>query len=239
MIKNINENKKINKNLSLGECVIIYPGIVEKFNNMQLDYCCGGNKNLEVALKEKGIDVAKFIENVNIEFDKFVANNSSYVNWNEKSSEELINHIINVHHTKTFELLNDISPLLLKVFKVHYNHLPEVLKRVNKLFGTLKFELEEHLIKEEKELFPKIIELGKIINKNEREQLIEEIQSFIEEHEVAGDIIKELDTITDGYTVPEWACTSFELLYSKLHELEKDLFIHIHKENNILFKRYK
>ncbi|NEU05257.1 iron-sulfur cluster repair di-iron protein [Clostridium senegalense] len=239
MIKNINKNRKINKNLSLGECVIIYPGIVEKFNNMQLDYCCGGNKNLEVALKEKGIDVAKFIENVNIEFDKFVANNSSYVNWNEKSSEELINHIINVHHTKTFELLNDISPLLLKVFKVHYNHLPEVLKRVNKLFGTLKFELEEHLIKEEKELFPKIIELGKIINKNEREQLIEEIQSFIEEHEVAGDIIKELDTITDGYTVPEWACTSFELLYSKLHELEKDLFIHIHKENNILFKRYK
>lgn len=239
MIKNINENKKINKNLSLGECVIIYPGIVEKFNNMQLDYCCGGNKNLEVALNEKGIDVDKFIKNVNIEFDKFVANNSSYVNWNEKSSEELINHIINVHHTKTFELLNDISPLLLKVFKVHYNHLPEVLKRVNKLFGTLKFELEEHLIKEEKELFPKIIELGKIINKNEREQLIEEIQSFIEEHEVAGDIIKELDTITDGYTVPEWACTSFELLYSKLHELEKDLFIHIHKENNILFKRYK
>lgn len=239
MIKNINENRKINKNLSLGECVIIYPGIVEKFNNMQLDYCCGGNKNLEVALKEKGIDVAKFIENVNIEFDKFVANNSSYVNWNEKSSEELINHIINVHHTKTFELLNDISPLLLKVFKVHYNHLPEVLKRVNKLFGTLKFELEEHLIKEEKELFPKIIELGKIINKNEREQLTEEIQSFIEEHEVAGDIIKELDTITDGYTAPKWACTSFELLYSKLHELEKDLFIHIHKENNILFKRYK
>ncbi|GAA0127474.1 iron-sulfur cluster repair di-iron protein [Clostridium sp. CTA-19] len=239
MIKNINENRKINKNLSLSECVIIYPGIVEKFNNMQLDYCCGGNKNLEVALKEKGIDVDKFIKNVNIEFDKFVANNSSYVNWNEKSSEELINHIINVHHTKTFELLNDISPLLLKVFKVHYNHLPEVLKRVNKLFGTLKFELEEHLIKEEKELFPKIIELGKVINKNEREQLIEEIQSFIEEHEVAGDIIKELDTITDGYTVPEWACTSFELLYSKLHELEKDLFIHIHKENNILFKRYK
>ncbi|MBU5228017.1 iron-sulfur cluster repair di-iron protein [Clostridium senegalense] len=239
MIKNINENKNINKNLSLGECVIIYPGIVEKFNNMQLDYCCGGNKNLEVALNEKGIDVDKFIKNVNIEFDKFVANNSSYVNWNEKSSEELINHIINVHHTKTFELLNDISPLLLKVFKVHYNHLPEVLKRVNKLFGTLKFELEEHLIKEEKELFPKIIELGKIINKNEREQLIEEIQSFIEEHEVAGDIIKELDTITDGYTAPEWACTSFELLYSKLHELEKDLFIHIHKENNILFKRHK
>lgn len=44
--------KRITKNLTLGECVAIYPGIIEKFNNMQLDYCCGGNKNLEVALKE-------------------------------------------------------------------------------------------------------------------------------------------------------------------------------------------
>ncbi|MDU7111471.1 MAG: iron-sulfur cluster repair di-iron protein, partial [Clostridium perfringens] len=37
---------------------------------------------------------------------------------------------------------------------------------------------------------------------------------------------------------PEWGCISFKLLYDYLHDLEKDLFIHIHKENNILFPRY-
>ena len=31
---------KLNANLSLGECVIIYPHIVERFNEMNLDYCC-------------------------------------------------------------------------------------------------------------------------------------------------------------------------------------------------------
>ncbi len=228
----------INKNLSLGECVIIYPAIVEKFNDMQLDYCCGGNKNLEVSLKEKDIDVDKFIEDINKELEKFVFDNSSYINWNEKNSEELINHIVNTHHAKTFELLKEIDPLLVKVFKVHYNHLPEVLTQVHKLFGKLKSELEEHLIKEEKILFPKIIEFENTNNIEKKDKLKVEIQSFIAEHEAAGDILKELADITDDYTVPAWACTSFKLLYMKMHDLEKDLFVHIHKENNILFKRY-
>jgi len=238
MFGGINMKNSINKNLSLGECVIIYPAIVEKFNEIQLDYCCGGNKNLEVALKEKEIDVDKFIEDINIELDKFIFDNSLYVNWNERPSEELINHILNTHHAKTFELLKDIDPLLVKVFKVHYDHLPEVLKRVHKLFGALKCELEEHLIKEEKALFPKMIEFEKINNKEEKEKLRGEIKNFIGEHEAAGDILKELEEATEDYNAPEWACTSFKLLYSKMHELEKDLFIHIHKENNILFKRY-
>lgn len=228
----------INRNLSLGECVVIYPAIVEKFNEIQLDYCCGGNKNLEVALNEKDIDVDKFIKNINIELEKFTFDNTLYVNWNEKPSEELINHIINTHHGKTFELLKDIDPLLVKVFKVHYDHLPEVLTRVHKLFGSLKCELEEHLIKEEKVLSPKMIEFDKNNNKEEKEKLKEEIKSIIQEHEAAGDILKELAEITDDYNAPQWACTSFKLLYLKMHELEKDLFIHIHKENNILFKRY-
>ena len=230
--------KSINKNLSLGECVIIYPAVVEKFNDMQLDYCCGGNKNLEIALKEKNINVDKFIEDINEELEEFIFDNSSYINWNERNSEELIQHIVNTHHAKTFELLRDIDPLLVRVFKVHYNHLPEVLTRVHKLFGALKCELED-LIKEEKILFPKIIEFENTNDKEKKDILKVEIESFIGEHEAAGDILKELAQITDDYSAPEWACTSFKLLYMKMHDLEKDLFVHIHKENNILFKRYQ
>lgn len=231
--------KSINKNLSLGECVIIYPAVVEKFNDIGLDYCCGGNKNLEIALKEKNIDVDKFIEDINEELEEFIFDNSSYINWNERNSEELIQHIVNTHHAKTFELLRDIDPLLVRVFKVHYNHLPEVLTRVHKLFGALKCELEEHLIKEEKILFPKIIEFENTNDKEKKDILKVEIERFIGEHEAAGDILKELSHITDDYSAQEWACTSFKLLYMKMHDLEKDLFVHIHKENNILFKRYQ
>lgn len=231
-------NKKINRNLSLGETVIIYPGIIDNFNKLQLDYCCGGAKNLEVALLEKGIDANKFIEEANSDYEKFIIDNSEYIDWNEKTSAELIEHIINTHHNKTFQLLKEIDPLLVKVFKVHYDHNPELLIRVHKLFEELKCELVEHLIKEEKILFPKMMEFENIKDSKAKEALRKEIQDFIGEHEAAGDILKELAEITDDYKLPEWACTSFKLVYMKMHELEKDLFIHIHKENNILFKRF-
>ena len=230
--------KLIRKDYSLGEVVTVYPAVVKKFNDMELDYCCGGNKSLELALKEKGVDVDKFVEDLNKEFKEFKFENSQYVDWREKSSEDLINHIVETHHAETFRLLKEIDPLMVKVFRVHFSHDPELLMKVHSLFGKLKCELEEHLLKEENILFPLMIKYDKAKNEKEKKEIEEDIRIIVNEHEAAGDILKELAEVTDDYKVPEWGCISFKLLYDYLHDLEKDLFIHIHKENNILFPRY-
>ncbi|WP_243289326.1 iron-sulfur cluster repair di-iron protein [Clostridium perfringens] len=230
--------KLIRKDYSLGEVVTVYPAVVKKFNDMELDYCCGGSKSLEVALKEKGVDVDKFIEDLNKEFKEFKFENSQYVDWREKSSEELISHIVETHHGETFRLLREIDPLMVKVFRVHFSHDPELLMKVHSLFGKLKCELEEHLLKEENILFPLMIKYDKAKDEKEKKEIEEDIRIIVNEHEAAGDILKELAEVTDDYKVPEWGCISFKLLYDYLHDLEKDLFIHIHKENNILFPRY-
>ncbi|HFD2049534.1 iron-sulfur cluster repair di-iron protein [Clostridium perfringens] len=230
--------KLIRKDYSLGEVVTIYPAVVKKFNNMELDYCCGGSKSLELALKEKGVDVDKFVEDLNKEFKEFKFENSQYVDWREKSSEELISHIVETHHAETFRLLKEIDSLMVKVFRVHFSHGPELLMKVHSLFGKLKCELEEHLLKEENILFPLMIKYDQAKDKEEKKEIEEDIRIIVNEHESAGDILKELAEVTDDYKVPEWGCISFKLLYDYLHDLEKDLFIHIHKENNILFPRY-
>ena len=230
--------KLIRKDYSLGEVVTVYPAVVKKFNDMELDYCCGGSKSLEVALKEKGVDVDKFVEDLNKEFKEFKFENSQYVDWREKSSEELISHIVETHHGETFRLLKEIDPLMVKVFRVHFSHGPELLMKVHSLFGKLKCELEEHLLKEENILFPLMIKYDKAKDKEEKKEIEGDIRIIVNEHEAAGDILKELAEVTDDYKVPEWGCISFKLLYDYLHDLEKDLFIHIHKENNILFPRY-
>lgn len=230
--------KLITKDYSLGEVVTVYPVVVKKFNDMELDYCCGGSKSLELALKEKGIDIDKFVEDLNKEFKEFKFENSQYVDWREKSSEELINHIVETHHGETFRLLKEIDPLMVKVFRVHFSHDPELLMKVHSLFGKLKCELEEHLLKEENILFPLMIKYDQAKDKEEKKEIEEDIRIIVNEHEAAGDILKELAEVTDDYKVPEWGCISFKLLYDYLHDLEKDLFIHIHKENNILFPRY-
>ncbi|HAT4363456.1 TPA: iron-sulfur cluster repair di-iron protein [Clostridium perfringens] len=230
--------KLIRKDYSLGEVVNVYPAVVKKFNDMELDYCCGGSKSLELALKEKGIDVDKFVEDLNKEFKEFKFENSQYVDWREKSSEELINHIVETHHGETFRLLKEIDPLMLKVFRVHFSHGPELLMKVHRLFGKLKCELEEHLLKEENILFPLMIKYDQAKDEKEKKEIEKDIRIIVNEHEAAGDILKELAEVTDDYKVPDWGCISFKLLYDYLHDLEKDLFIHIHKENNILFPRY-
>ena len=83
-----------------------------------------------------------------------------------------------------------------------------------------------------------MIKYDKAKNEKEKKEIEEDIRIIVNEHEAAGDILKELAEVTNDYKVPEWGCISFKLLYDYLHDLEKDLFIHIHKENNILFPRY-
>jgi len=59
------------------------------------------------------------------------------------------------------------------------------------------------------------------------------------EHDNAGDILKEMRRITGGFKAPDNGCSTFDKAYEKLEEIEKDLFKHIHLENNILFERLK
>jgi regulator of cell morphogenesis and NO signaling len=51
--------------------------------------------------------------------------------------------------------------------------------------------------------------------------------------------LKELEEVTGDFSTPEGACATFQLTYSKLHQLEKDLFVHIYLENSVLFQMFK
>jgi regulator of cell morphogenesis and NO signaling len=49
--------------------------------------------------------------------------------------------------------------------------------------------------------------------------------------------MSEIRQISNGFTAPKDACSSFKVLYSKLDEFEKNLQQHYHLENNILFPK--
>ena len=57
------------------------------------------------------------------------------------------------------------------------------------------------------------------------------------EHESAGGGMEEIRQLSDDYTPPEDACTSYRVLYAKLQEFEQDLHQHVHLESNILFPK--
>lgn len=152
-------------------------------------------------------------------------------------SGDLIDYIVNTHHIFLKNTLPEVSELSAKILRVHGPNHNELFK-VHRLFSNLKTELDQHLIKEEEILFPLIKEY----DVNQSSELLEKINTVMketeDEHEGAGDILKALRKITEDYKVPDDGCTTFRLTYSKIQEIESDLFQHIHLENNILFKRF-
>lgn len=227
--------KVINKNQKIGDIVSNFPGATEIFNRYKIDYCCGGHGSLAEALVELSLDSTKIIEELNIEYEKFIKDNSEYKDWRKESPSALIKHIVQTHHEFTKNQLKEIDTLLFKVLKVHFKHHGEELLKVHKYFGTLKTELEEHLVKEEELLFPLI----ESFESSKDERILSEIYQIIndteDEHDAAGNILKELEKITRDFNAPQGACTTFKVVYKKLNDLEKDLFIHIYLENSVLF----
>ena len=90
------------------------------------------------------------------------------------------------------------------------------------------------MLKEEQILFPLIRQLEAEGSQLEAAQ--GPIRVMRSEHDGAGELLKEMRTLTNVYVVPKDGCQSFQLLYEGLKELEEDTHIHIHKENNILFR---
>jgi regulator of cell morphogenesis and NO signaling len=63
------------------------------------------------------------------------------------------------------------------------------------------------------------------------------IHAMMKEHDAAGDLIRQIRSLTSHYMAPADACSSFRALYESLREFEADLHLHVHLENNGLFPR--
>lgn len=62
------------------------------------------------------------------------------------------------------------------------------------------------------------------LNKEERKVARKLITELDKEHTGAGDILKELEAVTDYYYPPADDCRTYALAYQKLQDLERDLF---------------
>lgn len=224
------------KNHKIGDIVTAFPDSSDIFYKYNIDFCCGGNRILNEALDEQKINAEKMINELNTKYNEFLENKSVFTDWANENSGKLIEYIINTHHVFLRQELPIISDYLFKLLKAHGTNHKELFK-VHREFNMLRTELEEHLIKEEEEIFPLITRLVEEKDKYEKERILLSIEELEQEHKGAGDIIMRLREITNNYNLPEDACKTFETTYKKLEDLEQDLFKHIHLENNILFNK--
>ncbi len=220
----------------LGELVTYFPAITSRLNDLHIDYCCQGDRTLGAAIREAGLPAA-FVEEVRAAYRDYLGRQDKEQPVTELSDSRLIDRILEIHHQPERTLWNELEPLVNKILLVHYGHGKELLLRLHRSFSDLKTELQEHFAKEEKELFPMMLKSGS--GAEDRVAIRALIRELEDDHEGAGQIIKRLIAETNDFTPPAYACPTMLAVYGKLHELADDIFLHIAKENSVLFKRYE
>ncbi|HKR58655.1 MAG TPA: iron-sulfur cluster repair di-iron protein [Pyrinomonadaceae bacterium] len=225
---------------SVRDFAIEIPNATRVFEKLKIDYCCGEDQPLDEACNVAGLEVEEV-------FRLLGQGEPAQVKPDASDSPslllaELADRIVENHHVFTREELERLTALLEKVCSVHGGNHPELLT-IQSEFQTLRAELEPHMLKEERILFPYIKRLevatitsgplpfapfGTVHNP---------IAAMMREHDAAGDILKTIRKLSGDFVVPEGGCFSYRTVYGALEVLEADLHQHIHLENNILFPR--
>ena len=222
----------------VGDIVAAFPLAGDIFQQHRIDFCCGGNRTLADVAGEQNLDATLIVAELNQALEtKLEASQST--DWSTAPLSDLVDHVLVTHHAYLAKELPGLYELTKKIFRVHGEHHGEELSQVYRLFHNLKAELEEHVIKEEVMIFPRLVTASKSHARDEILTVLQMIDELEAGHQSAGDVIKNLRIVTNDFQVPPDGCKTYELTYQKLEELERDLFQHIHLENNILFVRFR
>ena len=208
------------------------------FDRFGLDFCCGGKRTLTEACEQRAI-VASEVEAA---LDGLGSGRLVDLPNNSWAADELTRYIERRHHTFVREQTFVIGARLEKLVKVHGRTHPE-LERAAALFRELSSELLMHLKKEEEILFPYVRALASAIERgaeappNMFGTVKNPIRMMEAEHQDAGRELEQLRAVTSNFTVPPEGCATYRACYQELEAFDRDLRLHIHLENNILFPK--
>ena len=231
----------INRGMTVREIAVQMPQATRVLEKLKIDYCCGGLRPLTDACGSAGLNVDEVIGMLEAE-NESGAQETDSADFQKFSLSELIDYIVSTHHVFTKQEMARLAVLTTKVISAHGTNHPE-LHKVGALVDQLCADLNPHMFKEEQVLFPYILSLASASEAKRRAPFApfgtvnNPVRMMMKEHDIAGEILRELRTVTADYTIPHDACISYRTLYEALEAFENDLHQHIHLENNILFPR--
>lgn len=214
---------------TVGELVAERPGRSRVFHNFGIDFCCQGGRTLREACERKAIEVDTVIEQLEGEMAGQAAPEH---NPAELPPAELAAYIVETHHAFLWRELPRLFAMSERVAQVHGGHTPSLVELFD-VFEGFQEELTEHLMKEEKIVFPAIVAISR--NEPPSESFETQLACTIREHEEAGEALARLRELSHGFQPPPDACNTYRALFAGLRDLEEDLHRHIHLENAVLF----
>lgn len=224
------------ENATVGEIVATDFRAADVFERFGIDFCCGGRRSIAEACRAAAADpsvVERALQGLPPRADQ---DDDDVTRW---PVDRLIDHILVVHHAYIRSALPTIARHLAKLVDVHGGRHPE-LSRVAAAFDEIDRDLRQHMMKEERVLFPYIRELASAPGMSRVSPFgtVENpIRMMEREHRDAGDEMRLIRELTGGFAVPADGCATYRVCFEELAAFERDLHRHVHLENNVLFPK--
>lgn len=220
---------------TLGDLALDFPDAVRLFELLGLDYCCGGRRSLDEACAQRGLDAATVIAMLEAA-DRSAGPDPERHDIARASITELCDHIVVAHHQPQRTALHRAAELLATVVRVHGETHRELVD-LQRLFGSMRAELEDHMGIEEAVMFPacRALDAGSVAAAFDAGLLV----LLEDDHETTGQALCALRELSDGYRPERALCGTHRALLDALRAIELDLHQHVHEENNVLFPRVR
>src|SRR5206468_7953888 len=112
--------------------------VLEKYS---IDFCCRGKMQLEDACKEKGIDLAQVLREIE---ETGAEEKGRQMPFTEMTEAQLVSHILTTHHYYVKSIMPVIAGHLEKVATKHGDSYPYMIT-VRNLFDNIHKEMDAHM----------------------------------------------------------------------------------------------
>ncbi len=204
-----------------------------------IDFCCKGGRTLSDACQISNLNAEKIEKEL---LEVLEQKETTGPDFNAFPLDLLVDYIEKKHHRYVAEKIPMLKMWLDKLCDVHGERHPELFEIRDHFFASAT-ELSNHMKKEELILFPVIRRMEQAkFDKRKVETppfgtVRNPVSMMMHEHDNEGERFRKIAAISDNYTPPADACTTYRVAFETLKEFEADLHHHIHLENNILFPK--
>jgi regulator of cell morphogenesis and NO signaling len=219
---------------TLAELVDRHPATIPVLQHHDIQFCCGSRVPIRDICAHEDIEIDGLLSELRAATLPFTERED----WDSAPLNELIAHILERYHVHHREELPRLQAMLDRVIARHGDAFAESLSRLSTLFSFLSDALAHHMRREEAVLFPAIAARTSAADRVPPAfPLREAIAAMERDHRRVEWAVEQIEALTQHYRAPDGACPTFRGLYYGLGDLARRLVLHVHLEDDILFRR--
>lgn len=225
---------EIHKNDTVGLIAARNSQAASIFSYYGIDFYSRGERTLEHACIDDNVAMTIILEELSELKEK-----QGTPDFQQMNLTDLSVYILRIHHKFTEKKVVFIKHTLERLAR-EYARADINIDDIRETFLELSAYLTVHLKHEEFVIFPFI---QKMVRTNSTQffsktgALDHPIAAMMDDHRHEVSLLKKLAALTNNYTLPTNTDYALKVTFGAMKELEEDLKIHMHLENNILFPK--